>query len=84
MPSFDFYHYPEVSRVIDLSLYSRYALAETQAAYRKYCQVQTEPKGPGYLLVTLTPLLEDPSEVQKMVLEFWNYFLDKTCQEKLG
>jgi len=84
MSSFDCSHHPEISRSINLALYSRSALAETQAAFRQFCQVQTKPLDQGRFLVTISPLISDTQDVKKMILEFWNYFLDKTCQEKLG
>ncbi len=74
----------EFSRSIDLSLYSRKALAAAQAAYRQYCRVEARPVDNGRLLVTISPLASETDDVRTLILEFWNYFLDCACQEKLS
>jgi len=84
MASFDSSNLPEFSRTVNLTIYSRSALATTQAAFREHCRVSTAPVASDRLLVSVMPLMTAPEEVGTMLLEFWNYFLDRSCQEKLG
>ena len=84
MASFDSSNLPTVSRTVSLTIYSRSALAATQAAFREHCRVSTAPVASDRLLVSIIPLMTTPDEVTTMLLEFWNYFLDRSCQEKLG
>lgn len=82
--SFNFSSDPEISRSVDTRLYSRRAIADAQAAYRGYCQVETRPQEGTRLLVTVKPHKLTPGELRETVLEFWNYVLDATCQQRLG
>jgi hypothetical protein len=84
MSSFDFSNSPVVSRVVNLTIYSRKALAVTQTAFREHCRVETATLPGDRLLVSVTPLITTPEEVRTMILEFWNYYLDRSCQEELG
>lgn len=84
MPSFDFSNPPAISRTVHLTIYSRSALATTQAAFREHCRVSTTPVSTDRLLISIMPLMTTPEEVRTMLLEFWNFFLDRSCQEKLG
>lgn len=84
MSSFDFSSLPTISRVVDLTVYSRSALAATQLAFKEFCRVDTSPISNERLLVSVTPVVTTSDEVRTMILEFWNYYLDKSCQEKLG
>ena len=84
MASFDASNSPAISRTVNLTIYSRSALAATQAAFREYCRVSTVPVSSDRLLVSVMPLMTTPEEIRTMLLEFWNFFLDRSCQEKLG
>ena len=84
MASFDSSNLPAISRTITLTVYSRSALAATQAAFREHCRVSTATVSSDRLLVSVIPLMTTPEEVRTMLLEFWNFFLDRSCQEKLG
>ncbi len=84
MASFDSSNPPAISRTVNLTIYSRSALAATQAVFREHCRVSTIPVTSDHLLVSIVPLMTTPEEVRAMLLEFWNYFLDQSCQEKLG
>mgnify|MGYP001568445816 CR=1 len=84
MASFDFSNPPTISRTVSLTIYSRSALAATQAAFREHCRISTAPVASDRLLVSIIPLMTTPEEIATMLLEFWNYFLDRSCQEKLG
>ncbi len=46
--------------------------------------MSTAPVSSDHLLVSIMPLMTTPEEVRTMLLEFWNYYLDRRCQEKLG
>jgi hypothetical protein len=83
MASFDFSNPPTISRAVGLTIYSRSALAATQAAFREHCRISTALVAKDRLLVSVMPLMTAPEEVRTMLLEFWNYFLDRSCQEKL-
>ncbi len=84
MASFDSSNLPAMSRTVSLTIYSRSALAATQAAFKEHCRVSTVPVPSDRLLVSILPLITTPEEARIMLLEFWNYFLDRSCQEKLG
>lgn len=84
MASFDFSNPPAISRTVNLTIYSRSALAATQAAFGEHCQISTAPVSTDRLFVSIMPLMTTPEEVRTMLLEFWNFFLDRSCQEKLG
>ena len=84
MASFDFSNPSAISRTVNLTIYSRSALAATQAAFREHCRVSTVPVSSDRLLVSVMPLMTTPEEVRTMLLEFWNFFLDRSCQEKTG
>jgi hypothetical protein len=84
MASFDLSALPAVSRLADLTIYSRSALAATESAFREHCCVHTTQITPDRLTVSITPLKANNEETRTMILEFWNYFLDKSCQERLG
>jgi len=84
MASFDSSNPPAISRTVNLTIYSRSALAATQAAFKEHCRVSTTLVSSDRMLVSIMPLMTTPEEVRTMLLEFWNFFLDRSCQEKLG
>lgn len=84
MASFDASTPPDISRTVNLTIYSRSALEATQEAFREHCLVYTTQISSECLLVSIMPLMKAPNEVRTMLLEFWNFFLDQSCQEKLG
>ncbi len=84
MATFDSSNPPTISRSISLSIYSRTALEATQTAFMEHCRVSISPVTSDRLLVTTMPLMMSSEEGRTMLLEFWNYFLDRSCQEKLG
>lgn len=84
MVSFDFSNLPTSSRTVSLTIYSRTALTATQEAFREYCRVSTAQVASDCLLISILPLVTTPGEDRAMLLEFWNFFLDRSCQEKLG
>lgn len=84
MASFDSSDLPGLSRTVPLTIYSRSALVATEEAFREHCRVSTAPVATNRLRVSVIPLITTPEEVRTMLLEFWNFFLDRSCQEKLG
>lgn len=80
----DFARYPEVSRIVDLKLYSRRAIVDAQTAFKVHCQVQVRSLEGGRVAVTLKPLPSSSPELRAMVLEFWNFVLDTTCQSRFA
>ena len=72
-----------LSCIFDTSFYSLSALENTITAYQKHCTIETAQVNEAKCLLTITPLLSGDDDVRTMVLEFWNYFLDRSCQEKL-
>lgn len=84
MLSFDCSDLPAISRTVSTTIYSRSALSRTQAAFGEHCQVSIAPSASDRLFVSITPLATSHQEAKSMILEFWNYCLDLSCQEKLG
>lgn len=82
---FDFSRFPEVLRVIDTSIYTRKSLADTQAAFREHCTVSLSPTiEPNQVTVTIKAHTNDPTAIREIVLSFWNYLLDCSCQQRFG
>jgi len=73
----------ELTRRIDNSLYSRKALADTREAYRPYCNVVVQPESSGSVSITVTVKGEYKAQARQVALEFWNYFLDTSCEQSL-
>lgn len=73
----------EFTRRIDNGIYSRKALAEAREAYGKYCTIRATPSSSGDVAVTVLLKEEYEGEARRVILEFWNFFLDSTCKHKL-
>jgi len=73
----------EHTRVVDNELYTRKALTASREAYRAFCSVRAEPIEPGRVAIAISVGPEHASEARRIVLEFWNYFLDTACQSRL-
>ena len=80
----DFSKKPEISRELDLSIYTRKALAETQMAFRDFCRTTARPLSSTRLILSITPIGDASENTQRTFLEFWNYLLDKSSQERLS
>lgn len=71
------------SRNIDNSIYPKKAVADARMAYRNYCVFSIDicnnnlPK----LTVKVKPKYQKNS--RQIILEFWNYLLDLSCQIKM-
>lgn len=74
----------EFTRRIDNALYTRKALADAREAYRDYCAVKAAPRADGLVDITVAVKSEYRSEVRRVTLEFWNYYLDTACKQRLG
>ncbi len=72
-----------ITRRIDNALYSRKALAVAREAYMQYCVVRAAPQPDGLVDVTVEVKPDYAQEACQVTLEFWNYFLDSACQQRL-
>ena len=73
----------EITREVHTKLYSRAALADTQKAFRDYCTADVHPIDDTRLMVCTTIKDDAPDRGMDILLEFWNYWLDRSCQEFL-
>jgi len=71
------------TRNIDNQIYSRKALAVVREAYSKYCTTQIVPLANGEAAVTVHIKNEYFDDGRQVFLEFWNYFLDISCKQKI-
>jgi hypothetical protein len=85
MSSFDLSNTSEVSREISTTVYSRRALTETTTAYRDHLKVSTRTVGKDRLRVSVAARNHlNRGQLQSVALEFWNHYLAKTCEDKVG
>ncbi|HDL85391.1 MAG TPA: hypothetical protein ENH11_03540 [Candidatus Acetothermia bacterium] len=70
------------TRSIDNALYTRRALGEARNVFTKYCVVRATPEANGRVTVTVTVNPEFQRDTRQIILEFWNFFLDITCQQR--
>lgn len=73
----------QLTRRIDNTLYSRKALAEAREAYREYCAVRAAAMPDGLVEITVQPHRQFESDARQIILEFWNFFLDTACEQRL-
>ena len=73
----------EHTRTIDNALYTRKALAAAREAYAAYCSVRAAPRADGRVDIAVSVKADYAAEARQVVLEFWNFFLDTACQQKL-
>ena len=71
------------TRSIDNALYSRKALADARSAYAEYCTVRGTPRPDGLVDVTVEVKAGYSDDKRQVILEFWNFFLDTVCQQRL-
>ena len=72
------------ARHIHNSIYTRRALASTREVYNAYCDVRVRPEEDGRVEIVLTVKPEFREQARQVILEFWNYFLDLSCQQHLS
>lgn len=70
----------KVTRVIDSTLYPRKAIADARQAFREYCSVQQKPLDGNAVEVSVTVDARHAADWQRVVLEFFNYALDRSAQ----
>jgi hypothetical protein len=73
----------EATRQVDNDIYSRKALAAAREAFASYCTVWAIPGQSGTVAITVSVRPEFERDARQVVLEFWNYFLDSSCQLRL-
>jgi hypothetical protein len=70
----------EFTKTIDHSLYPRTALADARQAYRDYCTLKILPQNNDCARVLITVNDSYDHEHRQVVLDFFNYLLDKSVQ----
>ncbi len=70
-------------RSIDNALYSRKALSAAREAFSQHCIIRAIPKTEGLVEITVEVKAEYAQEARQVTLEFWNFFLDTACQQRL-
>jgi hypothetical protein len=69
------------SRTIDNTIYPRRALADMRQAYREFCQISVVPgTTPNTATLTIDVRERHAPNARQIVLEAWNYLLDRACQ----
>lgn len=72
------------TRVIDNRVYSRKAIAESTAAYREFCVTRISRLGDDRAELTIEINVEHEKQAREIVLSFFNYALDLSCQIHLA
>ncbi len=71
----------EFTRVANNTIYSRRALADTRQAFREFCQISASPGTiPDTAEITVEVKEQYVADGRKIILEAWNYMLDRACQ----
>jgi len=73
----------ELTRLIENALYTRNAFASAREAYSGYCSIWAVPKSDGRVAITVSVRPQFANDGGQIILEFWNYFLDSACQQRL-
>ena len=73
----------QLTRRIDNTLYSRKALADAREAYREYCTVRAAAMPDVLVEIAVQPHGQYESNARQIILEFWNFFLDTACEQRL-
>ena len=73
-----------VVRNIHNGIYKRKAFALARDAYASYCEIRVKPRDYGYAEVSVTVKPEFSGQGRQVIPEFWNYFLDASCQSHLS
>ncbi len=69
------------ARTIDTTIYPRGALADMRQAYRDFCSISVTPGNiPDLVDLTIDVREQYESNGRQIVLEAWNYLLDRACQ----
>ena len=70
-------------RNIDNSIYPKKAVADARMAYRDYCDISIEIADETLPKLTIKVKPKYQKNSRKIILEFWNYLLDLSCQIKM-
>ena len=71
------------TRLINNSIYTLDALNASIDAFQSYCSVSVEYRSETAISVSVSVLPEFQLQAKEITLEFWNYCLDLSCQQKL-
>jgi hypothetical protein len=71
------------TRNIDNTIYSRKAFAASREAYGPYCSASATPRADGLVAITISVREQHIPETRRIVLEFWNFFLDSATNERV-
>lgn len=71
------------TRHISNSVYTSDALNASIDAFFLYCSISVENQSETALSVSVLVRPEYQFQAKEITLEFWNYFLDLSCQQKL-
>ncbi len=70
-------------RHINNLIYTSDALNASIYAFYPYCSISTEYLSETMISVSVSVHHEYQRYAKEIALEFWNYFLDLSCQQKL-
>jgi 3-polyprenyl-4-hydroxybenzoate decarboxylase len=73
----------ELVRRINTRIYTREAVESACRVYDAYCTVRLVEVDDGFMLATVVVKGEYEREARQVMLEFWNYLLDLSCQHRL-
>ncbi|NTU72797.1 hypothetical protein HGB07_01320 [Candidatus Roizmanbacteria bacterium] len=71
------------TRRLDNTLYPKKAVAEARMAYRDYCDFLIKKHGNDHVTLTISIKSNYSEHSRQIILEFWNYLLDTSCQVKI-
>jgi hypothetical protein len=72
------------TRCIDSAVYPRKAFVKARETYAAYCVVTAVPIESGRAEVTIEVKPEYAGDARQVMLEFWNFLLDTTCELRLA
>ncbi len=68
-------------RILDNTIYPRRALTDMRHAYREFCHISIVPgTTPDTALLTIDVREPHAPNARQIILESWNYLLDRACQ----
>ncbi len=71
----------EFTRIVDNTIYPRRALTDTRQVFREFCRISASPGSPADIATITIEVNEQYSqESRRIILEAWNYMLDRACQ----
>ena len=70
----------EITKTIDHRLYPRKAIADARQAYREFLNFSVTPLKNDKVDLTITVKEEHQNESRRIILEFFNFALDRSSQ----